>query len=252
MINRALSLGILSLFIFLLPAFSQQEVRITTYYPVPYGSYERLAVNTLGIGDNQNPGIVSIDDAPNPATNTGEIWVFGDVGAGTITVQNKFDVSGSAAIGGNYAGLITGPTNGLLIENDTGIGVANPDYTQGRDLASHHVKFAPTHSPNHAAEGALYYDSNENKLMYYDNTSTWKPLGGGQLGSAVPVSSNVVPNLSHPAEGARAACPDGSVITAVSLTAGCHIGGSSNDCSASGQTEIFKITTLTAECSPLE
>jgi hypothetical protein len=69
------------------PAFSQETLTITTYYPSPTGIYNRLATTTLGVGDNDGSGTLDAADAPDPATNPGDVWIAGDVGIGTITPQ---------------------------------------------------------------------------------------------------------------------------------------------------------------------
>jgi hypothetical protein len=52
----------------------------------------------------------------------------GNVGIGTATITNRLDVEGGAAIGANYSGTSTAPTNGLLVEGSVGIGTAAPSF----------------------------------------------------------------------------------------------------------------------------
>ncbi len=54
----------------------------------------------------------------------------GNVGIGTTNPLNKLDVSGAAAIG-TYAGVNTGPSNGLIVSGNVGIGTASPTVTAG-------------------------------------------------------------------------------------------------------------------------
>ncbi|MFC1617010.1 hypothetical protein ACFL2K_02205, partial [Candidatus Margulisiibacteriota bacterium] len=50
----------------------------------------------------------------------------GNVGIGTTTPLNTLDVSGNVAIGKGYAGIVTAPTDGLIVSGNVGIGVADP------------------------------------------------------------------------------------------------------------------------------
>ena len=115
------------LLVFSFMVFGQETLTITTYYPAPFGVYQRIITSTLGVGDNNTfvPGLDS-SDAPDHVTNPGSVWISGSVGIGTTTAQNKIDVSGSAVIGSSYAGVNIAPSDGLLIEGNVGIGVTNP------------------------------------------------------------------------------------------------------------------------------
>jgi hypothetical protein len=50
----------------------------------------------------------------------------GNIGIGTWTPYGKFNVAGSAAIGSGYAGIITPPSNGLIVQSNVGIGSIVP------------------------------------------------------------------------------------------------------------------------------
>jgi len=57
------------------------EVKMTTYYPAPYGEYKKMTAKTLGVGDI---------GAPDPTSNLGDVWIKGNVGIGT-TAPNVID-----------------------------------------------------------------------------------------------------------------------------------------------------------------
>lgn len=58
-----------------------------------------------------------------PKTFTEFIVTYdGNVGIGTSTPQNKFDVAGNAVIGSGYSSTHTAPANGLLVEGNVGMG----------------------------------------------------------------------------------------------------------------------------------
>src|SRR5258707_1297067 len=48
------------------------------------------------------------------------------IGSVAFTPVNRLDVKGNAVIGDTYSGVSTAPTNGLLIEGNTGIGTVLP------------------------------------------------------------------------------------------------------------------------------
>jgi len=61
----------------------EESITITTYYPSPYGVYNQMVTNTLGVGDNDGDTDLDSDDAPDPSINPGEVWIAGNVGIGT-------------------------------------------------------------------------------------------------------------------------------------------------------------------------
>lgn len=64
-------------------------------------------------------------------TVTGSLYIMGSVnqiGIGTITPKNAFDVEGGAVIGASYSGSYYAPTNGLLVEGNIGLGTSSSSY----------------------------------------------------------------------------------------------------------------------------
>jgi hypothetical protein len=78
---------------------AQETLTITTYYPAPFGIYQRMATNTLGVGDNDGSGVVDAADSPNSAVigQSGDIWISGDVGIGTTSPTGKLHIRENAA-----------------------------------------------------------------------------------------------------------------------------------------------------------
>jgi len=56
--------------------FAEEEFVITTYYPSPYGSYNALGTDKLGVGDNNSDGSLTAADVP---TTSGDVWIRGKV-----------------------------------------------------------------------------------------------------------------------------------------------------------------------------
>ena len=78
---------LLSFFCFPPYAHADEKITITTYYPSPYGSYNQLQTNTLGVGDNNGDNNFTSADVPNPSTNPGDVWIQGNVGIGTMLTR---------------------------------------------------------------------------------------------------------------------------------------------------------------------
>jgi len=74
-----------------------EDFTITTYYPSPYGSYNQLQTNSLGVGDNNNSGGLDSGDVPPTA---GDVWIKGE-----ITITGGSPVSGRVLTSTNATGL---------------------------------------------------------------------------------------------------------------------------------------------------
>ena len=88
-----LSRGILIIFavlILLVSVAFAEDITITTYYPSPYGSYNGLFTNNLGVGDNNGSGSYTAADVP--ANNIGEVWIKGKVGIGLGAVSPTYQL----------------------------------------------------------------------------------------------------------------------------------------------------------------
>jgi hypothetical protein len=94
-----LSRTILLIYLVLLlcaPVVFAEEVTITTYYPSPYGSYNSLFTDKLGVGDNNGDTQYTSADVP---TTTGEVWIKGKVGMGTMAPgAHQLSVVGTAGL----------------------------------------------------------------------------------------------------------------------------------------------------------
>jgi hypothetical protein len=93
-------MGIILLFGTSLCFAQAEQITITTYYPSPYGVYNKLMMSTLGVGDIDNDGAPDDDDAPDPATNDGDVWIGGNLSVGKINPTKRLDVDGSIGVSG--------------------------------------------------------------------------------------------------------------------------------------------------------
>jgi hypothetical protein len=82
----------LSLFYFSPFSFAEEQITITTYYPSPYGSYNQLQADKFGVGDNNSDGSLTSADLP---TTSGNVWIKGNVGIGTMDPRSKLSVGGA-------------------------------------------------------------------------------------------------------------------------------------------------------------
>ncbi len=79
---------------------AQETLTITTYYPAPFGIYQRMATNALGVGDNDASGVVDAADIPDPVADpnqAGDVWISGDVGIGTTAPTGKLHIRENAS-----------------------------------------------------------------------------------------------------------------------------------------------------------
>lgn len=80
-----------------------------------------------------SPGYLVVGGSASLASTSGtgglrakDMAVSNKMGIGTLTPLNALDIDGAVAIGSNYAGVETAPSNGLIVEGFVGIGTTNP------------------------------------------------------------------------------------------------------------------------------
>jgi len=141
---RAAGLIFSATLLFATIVLAAEEITITTYYPSPYGSYNSLQVDKLGVGDNNGDGSLSAADVP---TTSGDVWIKGNVGIGITIPITNLDVNGGVqARSGVYFGsdstvginkdassslsIRTGNADGQVVVTSggkVGIGTTSPD-----------------------------------------------------------------------------------------------------------------------------
>jgi hypothetical protein len=108
---------------FLYPVFAgAEDITITTYYPSPYGTYNYLQADKLGVGDTN--GDLSFTSADVPTTS-GQVWISGFVGIGTTDMSDGKQLH------------VGGSDGSILVENEIDV-VANgsasdPSFTWEND-----------------------------------------------------------------------------------------------------------------------
>ncbi|UCC95552.1 MAG: hypothetical protein JSW40_02080 [Candidatus Omnitrophota bacterium] len=119
------ALALIFTFNLTITALSQEELTLTTYYPAPYGVYNQLVTQTFGVGDNDptpQPGLDS-NDAPDPDTNPGDVWIAGEVGIGigAVSPQEKLEIGGAIKIANTNANCNAAtPNDEGIIRYNTG------------------------------------------------------------------------------------------------------------------------------------
>ncbi len=92
--------------------YAQETLTITTYYPSPYGVYNQLQTNSLGVGDNDNDGGLDSGDVP---TTAGDVWIKGNVGIGTTGPNAKLSLTTTGTeLGGTAASVAVRTMAGSL------------------------------------------------------------------------------------------------------------------------------------------
>jgi hypothetical protein len=83
-----------------LTTLAQETITLSTYYPSPFGIYNRLATNSFGVGDNNSSGGIEAGDSPDPAVagQEGDVWIAGDIGIGTTNPEARVHLRGDSPI----------------------------------------------------------------------------------------------------------------------------------------------------------
>jgi len=102
MFKKAFFIFILFCLFVPLSSFSQEALTIVTYYSSPNGVYDKLsvqatAVQTLGVGDTNGDANYDINDAPDPATESGQAWISGGVSVGNASTEGLVNVAWNTA-----------------------------------------------------------------------------------------------------------------------------------------------------------
>ena len=132
-------ISLVSFFLFFCSVYVfAEEITITTYYPSPYGAYNQLVTNSLGVGDNNVSGGLDSGDAPNPLTNSGDVWIAGNLGIGNggVSPTEALDVTGTVKATGFQAGAAPGISRGMTVRDAGGLSDCTITVTNGIITAS--------------------------------------------------------------------------------------------------------------------
>jgi hypothetical protein len=122
-LSLSLSLSFLSALIFNSSAFAEDYITITTYYPSPYGVYNKLQSNKLAVGDTNDDSEMTSSDQPpaNGQIYTARSVIYKpqsslpatDLLKGEVAYNNSdnklysYDGSAWAAVGGSSGNGVT-------------------------------------------------------------------------------------------------------------------------------------------------
>ena len=98
------------------------------------------------------------------------------LGIGTSAPKNALDVSGGIAVG-SYAGVNTGPTNGLLVSGQVGFGTASPG-------ANNAITITSALAHNVTANGTITNVDGSSRQHVYQANSTFNPTSGSSLSTS--------------------------------------------------------------------
>jgi hypothetical protein len=122
---------LISLFVFFCSSLVfAEDITITTYYPSPYGSYNFLQADKLGVGDNNGVGGLTAADVP---VNPGNVWIHGSVniGMGAVDAAYPLEVNGTIKATGYRAGALAGYNNTITIRDGGGLADCTITVTNG-------------------------------------------------------------------------------------------------------------------------
>lgn len=126
MLKKITLFSLFLVFIFAASALTETSdtLTISTYYPSPYGVYNRLQTNSLGVGDNNGNGTLDSEDVPPVVSGAanGDVWIAGKVGIGigSTTPAASLDVAGNVKIrnGAGDKKVLTSDAGGLATWQD--------------------------------------------------------------------------------------------------------------------------------------
>lgn len=148
---------------------------------------------------NRNPGTYSttawmpeeplfvVGNGENSQKTANALTVLknGNVGIGTPTPVNRFDVSGEISIGGGYAGIKLAPANGAIIRGNVGVGTPTP--TQKLEVNGN-ISITGVNSTLLFGQETVPIGKWGQWGIEYDNTNHglnfWKPFGSNNFGNA--------------------------------------------------------------------
>jgi hypothetical protein len=117
------SFFLVSFILFFFPNFVfAEDITITTYYPSPYGTYNYLQTDKLGVGDTNGDTFFTSADVP---TTSGQTWIAGFVGIGTTDMSDGKQLH------------VGGADGSILVENEIDVvadgSAADPSFTWEND-----------------------------------------------------------------------------------------------------------------------
>ena len=122
-------------FIFCSTFVFAEDITITTYYPSPYGSYDYLFADKLGVGNNDGVAGFTAADVP---TTSGHVWIASRLGIATGVggPTTALDVIGTVKATAYQVGATAGISSVLSVRDAGGAVDCNITVTNGIITAS--------------------------------------------------------------------------------------------------------------------
>lgn len=206
------------------------DVTISTYYPSPSGVYLQLVSQTLGVGNN----------APDPATSPGNVWIAGKVGIGTTTPQAELEVTDTLRLKPVSLGEVDSTVEGAIYYND------NDDVLKYY-YSGQWRNFGTSLGSSQTIVGGFIFSNRENNpndplvKPEYDYIGCDTPKGRTRQDKYLENLAGRGPYPdAEPATfvGAEVGCPDGSVITGINV----RIQDRPWGCSEKGEIQYIDLT----------
>jgi len=187
---------------FVISSFSQatipeEKITIITYYPAPFGVYNRLVTRTFGVGDTNANGDIDINDAPDPTSpdKDGQALIATGLGIGTTNNDNYLLNAAYTNPGSDRTFLIVSGNSGASIAKNDIITFGHTDSSGGTNMeifGSYGIDGLGQPQKN-----SIYYDANTHIFRASDGS----PYRGTKTDICITENGSVGIGTTDPGSG---------------------------------------------------